>query len=105
MVMVLHTNVLIAKVLAMSKSKTKFKVGDKVRILPSAVDGGVSVKAVGKIGKITQGGMGDDGKYGFFRVRMEYDNDVSWPGWAVCPNQMEKVIEVGQQLLFDFMLD
>ena len=32
----------------------KFKIGDKVKILPSAVSGGVSEHAVGKVGKIIE---------------------------------------------------
>ena len=79
----------------------KFKVGDKVRILPSAVDGGVSEGAVGKIGKITRNCPG-----GYFDVIMDKDQD-SGPNshlpWAVYPDQMEPAVVKGQQLLFNFM--
>ena len=80
----------------------KFKVGDKVKILPSAVNGGVSEKAVGKIGELTVYCCGG----GYFEVMM-CDRKNSGPNphlsWAVFPHQMEPAIKVGQQLLFNFM--
>ena len=77
----------------------KFKIGDKVKILPSAVDGGVGERNVGKIGVITYHASGD-----YFCVLMDYDSRDGLT-WAVYPNQMEHVIKVGQQLLFSFMGD
>jgi len=80
----------------------KFKVGDKVKILPSAVDGGVSEKAVGKIGKITM--YRRSGNY--FLVIMDGGQDtgvIPSSPWAVHSDQMEHVVVIGQQLLFDFM--
>ena len=79
------------------KKITKFKKGDKVRILPSAVDGGVSERAVGKIGVITYHAPGD-----YFCVLMDYERERGGT-WAVYPCQMEPLIRVGQQLLFSFM--
>lgn len=75
----------------------KFKIGDKVKILPSAVDGGVSERAVGKIGIITYYSPGS-----YFCVLMDYEREKGGT-WAVCPCQMEPAIKVGQQLLFNFM--
>lgn len=75
----------------------KFRVGDKVKILPSAIDGGVSEGAVGKIGVITYHAPGD-----YFCVLMDYEGKDGLT-WAVFPDQMEHVIKVGQQLLFNFM--
>lgn len=74
----------------------KFKIGDKVRILPSAVNGGVSKKDVGKIGKIIDYRSG-----GYFNVLM-CDDPSPFP-WGVCSDQMEPVVRIGQQLLFLFM--
>jgi len=78
----------------------QFKVGDKVKILPSAVNGGVSEKDVGKIGEIIEYGNG------YFDVMMDSGQstgpNLDLP-WAVYPNQMELVVTVGQQLVFDFM--
>ena len=76
----------------------KFKKGDKVKILPSAVDGAVDICAVGKIGTI----MLDLLPGGYFCVLMDYEGEHGLT-WAVYPNQMEPVIKVGQQLLFNFM--
>jgi len=80
------------------KTKTKFKVGDKVRILPSAVAGGVSKKAVGKMGRITK--YCANGRY--FDVTMCRGQD-SRPNahlpWAVYPDQIKLAILPGQQLL------
>ena len=76
---------------------SKFKVGDKVRILPSAVNGGVGEKAVGEIGTITYYSLSD-----YFCVLMDYEKENGGT-WAVYPCQMEPVIKVGQQLVFDFM--
>jgi len=75
----------------------KFKIGDKVRILPSAVDGGVSEKAVGKTGVITYHVPGD-----YFCVLMDYERERGGT-WVVYPCQMEPVVVIGQQLLFEFM--
>ena len=75
----------------------KFKIGDKVRILPSAVDGGVSKMAVGKIGIITYCSPGS-----YFCVLMDYEREKGGT-WAVYPCHMEPAIKVGQQLLFNFM--
>ena len=78
----------------------KFKIGDKVRILPSAVDGGVSEYSVGKIGQI----INYHKEYRYFLVRMD-SQEVVQPqqGWAIFPNQIEQIYRIGQQLLFDFM--
>lgn len=75
----------------------KFKIGDKVRILPSAVGGGVDEIAVGKIGVITY-----HAPEHYFCVLMDYERERGGT-WAVYPCQMEPVIKVGQQLLFSFM--
>jgi hypothetical protein len=77
---------------------SKFKVGDKVRILPSAVAGGVDKTDVGKIGRIT--GWFEGG--GYFTVVMNHWTTLVW-SWAVYPNQMEHAVEIGAQLVFDFM--
>uniref|UniRef100_A0A6M3XZR8 Uncharacterized protein n=1 Tax=viral metagenome TaxID=1070528 RepID=A0A6M3XZR8_9ZZZZ len=70
----------------------KFKAGDKVRILPSAVNGGIDVRDIGKVGKITY--YNDEYKY--FLVKVDKSN---YPSWAVYPNQMTLAINPGYQLL------
>jgi len=81
----------------MLKNKTKFKVGDKVRILPSAINGGVSEKAIGKIGTIVAHCRGV-----YFEVIMDKNQDTG-PNphlpWAVYHDQIKLVIIKGQQLL------
>lgn len=80
------------------KTKTKFKIGDKVRILPSAMNGGVSEKSVGKIAKITKYCAGG----GYFDVIMDSGQDAGLNNhlpWAVYSDQIERVIIPGQQLL------
>lgn len=80
--------------------KPKFKVGDRVKMLPSAVDIGVFTSEIGKVGVITE--LNYLGLY--IRVRM--DKKCKGVGfekyWAVNPDQIELVILIGQQLLFDF---
>jgi len=79
----------------------KFKVGDKVKILPSAVGIGVLEEAIGKAGIIT------DCSYLGRYIRVYMDNVCSIKGyrrdWAVNESDIAPVIVVGQQLLFDFM--
>lgn len=75
----------------------KFKNGDKVRILPSAIDGGVLACSVGKIGIVD--GIADSYSGSYYHVCM-----VSGYTWSVYPNQIESVIvKKGEQLLFSFM--
>jgi len=76
------------------KTKTKFKVGDKVKILPSAKSDGVSYYAYNKIGRIKEIG------YGSCSVSMdneEYSNG-SFP-WAVSLCNITPVLKKGEQLL------
>jgi len=70
-----------------------FKIGDRVRILPSAIYGGVSEWAIGEIGTITR----YDSDVGYFCVLMDYVQ--KYGTWAVYPDQMEPAHKVGQQLL------
>ena len=78
----------------------KFKIGDKVKILLSAVNAGVSEHAVGKTGRIIE--YCERGYY-FLVLMDEYKESNSDLPWAVSSNQMEPAIKVGQQLLFKFM--
>ena len=73
----------------------KFKIGDKVRILPSAVDIGVRESEVGTIQTVIKiiDPMTID-------ITNSSGNDKSW--W-VEPDQIELAIVKGQQLLFNFM--
>ena len=74
----------------------KFKIGDKVRILPSAMLTGVSETEIGKVVKIT--------KMNFLDCIMISDSRGDTYGcWAVNYDDIAPVIVKGQQLLFDFM--
>lgn len=77
--------------------KLKFKVGDKVRILPSAksVDG-VAAGAVNRTGKIRSVCPT------YYAIVMD-DEPNDFLAWAVSEHCLVPAIEVGQQLVFDFM--
>lgn len=81
----------------------KFKVDDKVRILPSAVDIGVYHGEFGKIGMITS----IDTIRGSMQVKMDKPCTISGHTfrftWYVVFSQIEPVVVIGQQLLFNFM--
>ena len=71
----------------------KFKIGDKVKILPSAVAIGVSESEVGTIQTI---------------LRVEsldtiIITDSGGGCWHVDPKDITSTIKIGQQLLFNFM--
>ena len=85
----------------MRRTTLKFKVGDKVKILPSAVDGGVSMGRVDKTGVIIK----DDSWSSYFLVKMDElrGNSCEKDVWAVYSNQMTLAMIKGQQLLFSFM--
>ena len=70
-----------------------FKIGDKVKILLSAVAIGVRRSDVGTIQTVT-GIMGSE---------TIVITDSSGGEWWVGPDHIEQVIKVGQQLLFEFM--
>lgn len=81
-------------------TKHKFKVGDKVRILKSALDINVGKEDIGKTGVVKYcRGEKDidvfmDEVYAVFNFRVT---------WGVHSSMIELVVEVGQQLLFAFM--
>jgi len=75
------------------RHKVKFKKGDNVRILPSAVDVNVSKAEVGKVGVV---------------LAVGYDVTVKtatekFGRWYVRYCDITPVIKVGQQLEFSFM--
>lgn len=74
----------------------KFKVGDKVKILPSAMNISVGAREIGKITKIKTINSPND--------IMIYDSRGKEYGcWCVNDYNIALVIVKGQQLLFDFM--
>ena len=81
--------------------KFKFKVGDKVRILPSALNVHVPEDEINKIGII----MGRDIHSKYNKVLMDKIRTRSGyrVDWLVSDSQIEPAIKVGQQLLFKFM--
>ena len=73
----------------------KFKVGDKVRILPSAIDINVVESEIGKTGVI---------------IEINSPNCIivdtsshTYGSWIVGSDDITSVIKKGQQLLFPFM--
>jgi len=71
------------------------KVGDKIKVLPSAIDACVPKRMIGETVKIT---------YIFenpfpFLVYIVYDNTT----WGLRGIDFEPVVKVGEQLLFPFM--
>lgn len=75
------------------KTRTKFKIGDKVRVLPSAVAINVKKSEVGTIQTI---------------LRVEsldtiIITDSGGGSWDVYPNDITLVPVIGQQSLFSFM--
>jgi len=81
----------------MPKTKHKFKVGDKVKILPLAVHIGVWGEEVGKAGKIIY--MCKEN----ISVKMVNPCKGRIRRWRVYSEHIAIVIENGQQLLFGFM--
>lgn len=77
-----------------------FKIGDKVRILVSAVDIGVAINEVGKMGVVTLYHSSDEIIVFMDKIRKESGYRVEW---IVNSSQIEPVVKVGQQLLFSFM--
>ena len=71
----------------------KFKIGDKIKILSSAVAIGVSRSEVGTIQIVTD----------IMDSTTIIITDSNGGEWGVEPDQIEHVIKVGQQLLFNFM--
>lgn len=81
-------------------NKTKFKVGQKVKLLPSIVNRGVLRSEIGKVGIITS-----ISPYGIVNVKTDFKaiNRSRWPGWSLQTNDIAPVIKKGIQLLFAFM--
>jgi len=83
----------------MLKSKTKFKVEDKVRILLSATDVGVLEGEVGSIGRVIS--LRD--RESSCRVQMFKSHKGRTYIWSVNYSQIEPIFKVGRQQLFSFM--
>ena len=78
----------------------KFKVGDKVRILPSAIDVGVWAEEIGKVGVVVSSWADDNS----FVVEMLLPcKGGTILRWSVRQENIALVIEIGQQLMFSFM--
>lgn len=81
--------------------KPKFKVGDKIKILPTAVNIGVGKDEVGKVGIIIDNLFLDK----YIQVLMDKPRwgwNRRW-NWAMSPSDAIPFIKPGQQLLFSFM--
>ena len=72
-----------------------FKIGDKVKILPSATIIGVLESEVGKIVKVI-GGYGSD-------ILVSDSRGNEHGCWCVNDYDIIPFVEIGQQLVFDFM--
>ena len=71
-----------------------FKVGDKVKILPSARDVGVYDESINKIGVIVK-------IYSYGTILVRESKYI----WSIDEHHIEPVIPVGAQLMFPFMYD
>ena len=74
----------------------KFKIGDKVRILPSAIDINVAETEIGKIVEVVD----------VYTSCNEYEVKAfskKYSPWWVRKCDIAPAIKVGQQLVFDFM--
>ena len=76
----------------------KFKVGDKVKILPSATIIGVRESEVGKIVNIRSIYDESDG------IMIHDSRGKEYGCWCVNDYDIIPFVEIGQQLLFDFMM-
>ena len=76
----------------------KFKIGDKVRILPSAATIGVLKSEVGKIVKITGISI-----FSTNDIMISDSRGDAYGCWCVNEYDIAPAIKVGQQLLFEFM--
>jgi hypothetical protein len=86
------------------KQYGKFKVGDKVRILPQATLVGVEKEEIGKIGVIKFMRYNVSANYGF-TVQMKGFCVVRGyiPAWSVGNEMIELAPRKNEQLLFNFM--
>lgn len=80
-----------------------FKIGDKVRILPSAKKIGVHSDELGKVGEV----VSFETTTTTLRVKMDKPcticNQTLRNIWYLKPYQIIPVVVVGQQLVFEFM--
>lgn len=82
------------------RMKHSFKIGDRVKILPSAVTIMVARDEVGKTGVITRYCSLTDIMVHMDKIREESGYRVAW---CVESTQIELVCKVGEQLVFSFM--
>ena len=75
----------------------KFKIGDKVKVLPSVMTIGVSEREVGKIVSIRSIYNESDG------IMITDSRGEGYGCWCVNNYDIAPVIKIGQQLLFNFM--
>ena len=82
----------------------KFKVGDKVKILPYATSVNVESEDVGKIGVITSTQSTPSRTYGIIVYMDEICNARGCKcKWSVGTDMIKLSSTKGKQLLFDFM--
>lgn len=88
----------------MAEQYEKFRVGDKVKILPYATSVGVEDEEIGKIGTIRSISSRITDWSGFM-VAMEEICDVRGyaPCWSVGWRMIELFPRKNEQLIFDFM--
>lgn len=82
----------------------KFKVGDKVQILPCATCVGVESEEVGKVGLIKSIGGDWNKRYGFMvQMKEVCKARDSIPVWSVGSAMIKLIPKKNEQLLFNFM--
>ena len=78
----------------------KFKIGDKVKILPSATFIGVCKDEAGKTGVIVEYISSKEIIVLMDKPHHKHGYRIDW---VVESSQIEPMVKVGQQLLFNFM--
>lgn len=81
-------------------AKAKFKVGDKVRLLPSAVNGCIDVEEVGKTGIIKMCDWPESMIVYMDKPLKRFDYRIEW---VVQSSMIEPYAQIEEQLLFNFM--
>ena len=79
----------------------KYKVGQRVRLLPSATKVMVPYDEVGKPGKLTF--VTSDGFNMNIHMDKPREGNRLANSWGISHYHIESIIEKGQQLLFSFM--
>jgi len=86
------------------KHNVKFKVGDRVKILPLATSVSVESEEVGKVGEISSISRNVTRSFGIWVQMKEVCKARGYiPKWSVGTDMIELFFVKNEQLLFEFM--